>query len=1069
MRYAIPKDKKLQQQEKINILRAAGEEWNAVNEALQFIMNCSGDNYVSRQSDYGKLWKIYVELGIAGRKPETVLFPVDQRNDEYFREELEKLWRVLELHTLEKGESVASTYLGYEEDPEAGNDRLRESEEQEAGKEAEEPLPLVDQDSPYYHFVAGTVYEELLKLWKGIKEQLPQEEIHVQMLNQDMDQLLSRMQLQYLRRNEMASMLPMTKQAYTELRDLYQECLKDMTHCSAQERALEGYQELRALMQQNEQSLLGLPEDDLPPLAKVIHGLSAPELELRNANKTVLSGAISQREAVEYIDESGELRHGIFTPENAKHDKMSDVKEILDKVIKQYPKYAKFFRYLKKSSGGEYRAYNELENAMRRDLENPRNGALLRYLRRTDRVPSEYRYDMAFEQVFYDVVGELSVNMQIHGVQSDSGLETGDELTRRSGAMTDVARALGFPEMLANSRMVTVKRDGKEVKGVMMEAADLDTVDPKSFNVNAGMDHPFFHVDLREFDSQPVLSSLADLQILDYLCGNTDRHRGNFFFRMDASDPQHPKLVGVQGIDNDNSFGNIADGGILRLADADNLKIITPKMAEAVTAMTEEKLRRVLEPYQLSESQLTAAGQRLMTLQNMVREGKKQIGMRLRRGKLINAKGSIHIVQDGEWKQLNQDALMPKPVKTGKTDKNGKSVYKKSENIFEQADTYRSEVILRNKIKAADAEYPDKKPISFVKHGMETMDYDLMQERMQNELGALNRFERRFKDEHGDYDNRSRQFKDMRGALSDYRRAYRQLKNAFSDPENEVIGEAKEKPKSREERLKDAFQSLNDARRTLYNRINQYLNKSHHWFKSDRNKKRIAIAEELKAVIREQPESLRLFQSSRKLQKHFTETMAKKDDFQLANYVTEQIHGRMKLTLSGNLSRLHEDDPVRVQGIRAFNAQNRLWNYGQSGANKGTIDVQGKTTDEKKRVSLEKLQAELRKNASGPVEAEKIRTDLQEIRNYADALEKRSNKQLQQCRQQDPDGTTEAYRKAKDIRDHSAGLKQQIDQLLERKDITPANVRGVLGTLFVGENKIAAGTAKKKVKAFSRS
>ncbi len=1068
MRYAIPQEKNVQTQEKINILRAAGDEWSSISQALQFITERAGDNYVSKPGDYSKLFKIYMKLGLSGRKTEEMLFPSNERSNEQFQEELEKLWRVLELHTLEKNDSVLTTYQQYQEDPKACDSKLREAEQKEAEKEKEEPLMVVDQDSPYYHFVAGTAYEKLLNGWKELKDQLSPDQITTRMLGEDMEKLLSRMQLQYLRRNEMGSMLPMTKQDHTEICELYRNCVNDLKHCSDEEQNLEGYKKLRSLMRQNERILRNLSEDDLPVFANVIRGTELPVIELRNTKNETVGDAMSKRETVEYVDENGQLRRGFFTAVSTENDRMDDVKAILDQAIKQYPQYKDFFQTLRKSSGN-YRAYTELEQAMAADWIDPNANAVDAYRRTSRNVPKKFRQDEGFKRAFEEVVQKLDDKRCIHSVLELSGIIPGDELVKRSSAMSDVASFLGFPDLLAKSQQVTVKRGDKEVKGVMMEAADLDTVDPSTLErANFLTNHPFYNTNQREFDSQPFLSSLADLQILDFLCGNTDRHDRNFFLRQDFSDPKHPKLVGVQGIDNDNSFGNIDDGGMLRLASSENLKIITPKMAEAITNMKREDLERILEPYQFSRPQLIAAENRLDKLKDMITKGKQHDKLTIKNDKLVNTEGSIHIVKDQEWASLTQSALIPEKVRCEGYDEYGSPNMMQPQNIFVNAYECRRKLKEKQSSKFGNKRYDAKQTIAYNKHDMETIAYDQIFPLMETEYEKLQRFKQRFHNEHGDRDTRSQEFKDMRSAMERYMEAYRQMQTASAKQDPDAIGMAGDKPKSRDERIRDAFRSLDEARKALDGQIDRYLNKTHRWLKSDRNKNRIAIAKELKNEIK-QPESLNYYQSTLKLQKHFKDTMAQKDDFQLASYATEQIYGKMKLTLSGNLSKFYEDNPIRVKGIKAFNAQNRLWKYGQSEVNKDTISVkkQAGEVNEKKRVSLEKLQAELKKAPTVTADMEKIRADLKAIREYADTLEQRYSQEMETYRELKSDQTNPAgYKHLGEIRDHSAGLKKQIDQLLEKEDgeavITPANVRGVIGALFAGENKIAKGYTPEK-------
>lgn len=74
---------------------------------------------------------------------------------------------------------------------------------------------------------------------------------------------------------------------------------------------------------------------------------------------------------------------------------------------------------------------------------------------------------------------------------------------------------------------------------------------------------------------------------------------------------------------------------MFKLAKSSDLKIITPKMAAAITAMTWKQLKDILKPYHLSGPQLEAAGDRLEDLQRMIERGKKQ-------------KASPFILQEGQ-------------------------------------------------------------------------------------------------------------------------------------------------------------------------------------------------------------------------------------------------------------------------------------------------------------------------------------------------------------------------------------------------------------------------------------
>ncbi len=81
---------------------------------------------------------------------------------------------------------------------------------------------------------------------------------------------------------------------------------------------------------------------------------------------------------------------------------------------------------------------------------------------------------------------------------------------------------------------------------------------------------------------------IANLQVLDYLCGNYDRHYANMFYQFD----RNGKLIGVQGIDNDGAFGVIAKKELgrtgenyLHMTNLSNMKAMPKQTAERLMAL----------------------------------------------------------------------------------------------------------------------------------------------------------------------------------------------------------------------------------------------------------------------------------------------------------------------------------------------------------------------------------------------------------------------------------------------------------------------------------------------------
>jgi hypothetical protein len=129
------------------------------------------------------------------------------------------------------------------------------------------------------------------------------------------------------------------------------------------------------------------------------------------------------------------------------------------------------------------------------------------------------------------------------------GAETGiQEINPHFGARSVAMARL---DALLNANMVVktefatlVRPDGsggmKAKMGIAMEKARGQGVD-KSIETGLATD----------LDSPVLLRGLSKLQMLDALCGQVDRHLGNYFIERN----ERGEVIGVKGIDNDLSFG----------------------------------------------------------------------------------------------------------------------------------------------------------------------------------------------------------------------------------------------------------------------------------------------------------------------------------------------------------------------------------------------------------------------------------------------------------------------------------------------------------------------------------
>ncbi len=1069
MRYQIPKEKNILEQEQRSMVLAAGDHEAArIQKALMFVADYAGNGEryeASPQESYRALHEIYTELELGENASVDEMFPEKDRSKDNFQAELEKLWRVLELHSLLQEPNLSDTYRQYQEETEYCDDRLRQEEQRELRaphqKLETSTFVRINSNSPYYPFVSGTAYMELQESFGKIEKQPS-----APTFSDDAKKLLSALQLHYIRRGANGNVLPMTGDEYKEVTGLYKKCMEDLDQFPKSEKKKSEYKVLHSLLDQNLRELQSLSSGELPPLAEAIHGAKGSVIHLQDTENNTVGKAMSSRETVEYIDEHGKLRQGLFTPEKPVASWKKEAKEFLNRLSEEHPQYAHYFKKLK----DDPKLYSKLRSVAHWERKNPESELLQYYFSRANWIDRKDKTE-DFYKIFRELAGGIEKIRNTSAIYAETQIQVNDLTAKRSSAMSDVANALGFPDLLVKSRQVTVKRGDKEVPGTMMDIAGPDTVDP----LNIGRRHPFYNMDASEFDKKEVLKSLADLQILDYLCGNTDRHSHNYFLKMDFSDPKKPKLLGVQGIDNDDSFGSIEDGGVIQLAKRENLKLITSEMSQAIAGMRPEKLEEILKPYAFSEDQVIAAQVRLLSLQKMIDKQLRQGRTVISDGKLVNQKGAIYIASNEDmWKHISLDTLIPEGIET----EAGKKEI--PNNIFYSMDSHRDDLLeyqaamkgssgLRPRVSAL-YDGAVEKPMSYNDHGIKKFDYEKLQELQVSDKAILSNVRELF-DAHGGLDtaNRTAEFTTMSRSLNRYIRTFEQLDGILRGEEDNIINpepNAKNAKESKDKKLKECMNALEEARKNLGQSVDQYCRKKYASFLKGDNRERYDIAKKLQKTLKDPSDSAKFYQSSMKLQEQHKKMMDSKTDFQLAAFMSEQIGSQMKLALRNNLNQLIESDPVRVKGIRTLKAQERLWNYSQSVVSDNMLSmkrIEGNDENaQKERTSFKLMQYKIRqKNAEKP-DLQQLYADMETVRDYIGARMQKGTDRIEEIevkllsKPRNAQKLTEKKQAAEELLAQDTKLKELIQDMLDHKEtITPRGVRSMLDKVYKNELQIA--------------
>ena len=206
---------------------------------------------------------------------------------------------------------------------------------------------------------------------------------------------------------------------------------------------------------------------------------------------------------------------------------------------------------------------------------------------------------------------------------SAMNIPVGARKDTRNSAMSTVAGLLGVQDLVVYSRPMKIRKaDGTMIEGTFM--AEADGFDPN----RPGQD-------IRRLVKQAgreramtggggdFLKQIADLQALDFICGNGDRHAANLFIQID----QYGHFVGVQGIDNDLSFGlNGKDfkNNKREMVVPKNMGVISKSMADRILQLKPEHLEFALRG-QVEAITIQGATQRLKKMQNTIINSREKL------------------------------------------------------------------------------------------------------------------------------------------------------------------------------------------------------------------------------------------------------------------------------------------------------------------------------------------------------------------------------------------------------------------------------------------------------------
>lgn len=196
---------------------------------------------------------------------------------------------------------------------------------------------------------------------------------------------------------------------------------------------------------------------------------------------------------------------------------------------------------------------------------------------------------------------------------SNNGVE------KRNTATSRVASMLGMEDKIAVSENIKVINDGIEIEGSFMKnAVGVDTRSREGQIKLVGK-----NIDL---NFEMLQRDINRMQVFDMLCGQIDRHGGNFFYQISET-PINGKyqVVGLQGIDNDMSFGMLnINTRHSTLPGLDSLNMIDEEMLTSLRELTAEQLEFTIGGM-ISQEEVNAVMERRNAILEKVDKGEVRV------------------------------------------------------------------------------------------------------------------------------------------------------------------------------------------------------------------------------------------------------------------------------------------------------------------------------------------------------------------------------------------------------------------------------------------------------------
>lgn len=404
---------------------------------------------------------------------------------------------------------------------------------------------------------------------------------------------------------------------------------------------------IKSLLEKDRATIGSLDTSYGLPLPEVLKEARTDVVDISGQQLSTVGGSISTRIPISYTDAKGKEKRGFFT--KASHvQSEEELKEKLAEKIEAYPKYSNILN--------EYLKAAELRD-MVEDLSQPGKFTpkwiqkeLGNYVDADEMNLSELSNDKDFQKAFYDFYTTGFSLATRASTDVTLGLNQGENIDGRSTALSVVAELLGKEKLIAKSVNMKIKVGDEVFEGTFIEEAQGKDLG----NINDPDDTMLSLTD-EKLNNPDVNKQLCDLAVLDFVCGNIDRHSGNIIYQFD----KNGKISGIVGIDNDSSFSNIKeiDPAMSQGMNAnpfDRNYAVSEEMAAKILNLEDDVLRYALAGTKLKSESIDRAVERLHFVQDRINKDLKYF-----KGKDPTAleHGHLHVIKDNDWNLISTKDL----------------------------------------------------------------------------------------------------------------------------------------------------------------------------------------------------------------------------------------------------------------------------------------------------------------------------------------------------------------------------------------------------------------------------